>query len=200
MGLNAAGLDVAGDKNPRWKGGLIQKCCEVCGKDYAVKNVHSGSRFCSLQCVGKARKGKPMAKRNRVFKECEICGAEYSVFGSHADRWHCCSKECSFKRRAAVMKGHGNPNWNGGLSRFPYPWNFREISRQIIERDGFKCMNPGCGGHDQRLTTHHINYDKQDCREENLIALCSACNSKANYGRDEWQRFYTELVGTRPAA
>ena len=72
------------------------------------------------------------------------------------------------------MKGDGNPNWSGGLSRFPYPWDFRETSKKVIERDGFICQNPGCDGTDERLTTHHINYDKQDCRQENLICLVQA--------------------------
>jgi hypothetical protein len=47
------------------------------------------------------------------------------------------------------------------------------------------------------MTTHHINYEKQDCRDDNLIALCSACNSKANFGRARWQAVYTDILSFR---
>jgi 5-methylcytosine-specific restriction endonuclease McrA len=132
-------------------------------------------------------------------KACELCNAPYSVPTAHEKRHHCCSKACSFKRRAQITKGEQNPSWAGGMSRFPYPWNFNEISRGIIARDGSKCQNPDCTGHDSRLTTHHINYEKQDCRGENLICLCSSCNSKANFGRDAWAAFYQAIIAAKKA-
>ena len=195
---NAAGLIVSGDKNPNWKGGKVEKVCAVCGKQYQVKRVNSSSRFCSLQCVGISQRGKTVNREpKRETKTCCVCGSPFSVFRSHAKRMKCCSKSCSNEMRSSLMKGDGNPNWSGGLSRFPYPWDFRETSKKVIERDGFICQNPGCDGNDERLTTHHINYDKQDCRQENLICLCSSCNSKANFGRHKWKKFYESLMAKR---
>lgn len=195
---NAAGLIVSGDKNPNWKGGKIEKVCAVCGKQYQVKRVNSSSRFCSLQCVGVSQRGKTVNREpKRETKTCCVCGSPFSVFRSHAKRMKCCSKSCSNEMRSSLMKGDGNPNWSGGLSRLPYPWDFRETSKKVIERDGFICQNPECDGTDERLTTHHINYDKQDCRHENLICLCSSCNSKANFGRHKWQMFYESLMAKR---
>lgn len=197
---NAAGLIVSGDKNPNWKGGKIEKVCSVCGRQYQVKRANSSSRFCSLQCVGISQRGKTVNRElKRVLKICCVCGSSFSVFLSHEKRHKCCSKQCSNIMRSSLMKGEGNPNWSGGLSRLPYPWDFRETSKRVIERDGFTCQNPGCDGTDKRLTTHHINYDKQDCRQENLICLCSSCNSKANFGWHKWQKFYESLMKNRSA-
>ncbi len=197
---NAAGLIVSGDKNPNWKGGKIEKVCSVCGRQYQVKRANSSSRFCSLQCVGISQRGKTVNRElKRVLKICCVCGSSFSVFLSHEKRHKCCSKQCSNIMRSSLMKGEGNPNWSGGLSRLPYPWDFRETSKRVIERDGFTCQNPGCDGTDKRLTTHHINYDKQDCRQENLICLCSSCNSKANFCRHKWQKFYESLMKNRSA-
>lgn len=199
MPLNAAGLDVSGANNPRWSGGLTRKVCEVCSKAYEVKRAQAKSRFCSLQCVGVSQRGRSKSGNgSRVTLFCAVCRSPFEVFKSHAARHHCCSKACSHKRRALITAGESNPNWSGGVSRLPYPWNFREISKRIIERDGGACRNPNCAGTDPRMTAHHINYDKQDCRDENLIALCSSCNTKANFGREAWKAFYTQLnIGVR---
>jgi hypothetical protein len=199
MSVNAYGLDVKGSKNPNWRGGKISKKCAVCGSDYQVKRVHSTSKYCSMRCVGISQRGisSPRKASRRTMKDCEICGMAFSVYVSHMNRSKCCSRECSLQRRAVLMKGEGNPNWSGGVSRLPYPWNFREISRQVVQRDGFKCQNPTCAGTDSRLTTHHINYIKTDCRQENLICLCSACNSKANFGREYWSALYELIIAAK---
>lgn len=148
-----------------------------------------------MKCVGVSQRGRVKTENvKREVKECVTCGAPYSVPSAHAHRYYCCSRSCSYVRRSALSKGDRNPNWTGGLSRLPYPWNFNETSRRIIARDGARCRNPGCLGKDKRLTTHHINYDKQECGDNNLICLCSSCNSRANFGREKWQQFYQELL------
>lgn len=200
MALNNAGLNVSGANNPNWKGGLVEKKCGVCRRSYQVKRTHAKSRFCSLQCVGVSQRGRTLKAADelkRTTKQCEVCGSPYSVPTAHASRHHCCSRACSYKRRSVITKGENNPSWSGGMSRFPYPWNFREISQHVIKRDGAVCQNPGCNGADTRLTTRHINYEKQDCRPQNLICLCSACNSKANFGREKWRAFYIAIMASK---
>lgn len=207
MRLNAAGLNVAGQNNPNWKGGSISKVCEICAANYTVKRPQAASRYCSLQCVGVSQRGKSrftspnkgltLGVSRKVEKRCDVCEQPFLVFPAHVNRQHCCGRACSFIRRSRVTSGAANSNWNGGLSRLPYPWNFKQISRSIIERDGGKCQSPECAGTDPRMTSHHINYDKSDCAPENLIALCSACNSKANFGRERWQATYQQIMRSR---
>ena len=124
----------------------------------------------------------------------------YSIYFSHADRTQCCSRACSFNLRSKTSFGSENPNWRGGNSRLPYTFDFKRISRSVIERFGFKCMNPDCRGKDCRLTTHHINYDTRDNSARNLISLCSSCNSRANFDRDRWRRIYSEIIDGLSAA
>jgi hypothetical protein len=176
----------------------IAKVCQVCTTPFEVKRANGSAKFCSIQCVGISQRGRTLPARRKVRKQCEVCSSDYVVSASHADRHHCCSRACSFQRRSLIAAGDGNANWRGGMSRLPYPWNFRSVvSKAIIERDGGVCQNPSCAGLDERMTAHHINYDKQDCDENNLIALCSACNSRANFGRDKWREFYSAIMKSR---
>lgn len=56
--LNAAGLNVAGENNPNWKGGLVSKTCEHCGSPFVVKPQRRlSARCCSLKCWNIMQKG-----------------------------------------------------------------------------------------------------------------------------------------------
>lgn len=198
MACNAAGIDVAGSANPNWKGGRVRKECAVCGASYSVKRANASSRFCSLKCVGVSQR-KPSPEWAMAEKMCLVCSAPFSVPLSHSKRLNCCSRACGGAWRSRHLAGERNPNWAGGASRLPYVWNFAAISKGVIARDGAQCQNPNCRGTDPRMTTHHIDYDKQNNFQSNLIALCSACNSKANFGRDYWQHFYAELIKRKKA-
>lgn len=185
---------INGSLNPNWKGGPIDKVCGCCGKDYIVRRAQARSRFCSLQCVGVSQRGTPQKPRTSVAMNCIECGKEFFCPPSRLHVARACSQVCRIKHHGTKTAGPLNPNWHGGLSRKPYPYNFRQISRAIQERDGFKCRGIECRGQDSRLTAHHINYNKEDCDFSNLITLCSSCNTLANFGRPRWQSLYSDLM------
>ncbi len=60
--------------------------CEHCGDEYTVDSGSRG-RFCSLECVGKA-------KRKRVEKDCKQCGETFTTHEKRKDRATFCCKEC----------------------------------------------------------------------------------------------------------
>ena len=76
-------------------------------------------------------------------------------------------------------------NWQGGKSFEGYCpiWKDKEFKLDILERDAYNCLNPYCYKNDTVLSVHHIDYDKNNCHPSNLITVCRACNSRANYDR-----------------
>lgn len=65
-----------------------------------------------------------------------------------------------------------------------YPKDWKQIATQVKEEAGWKCEE--CGKqcrrpgepfdtHRRTLTVAHLNHTPEDCRRENLRALCAPC-------------------------
>jgi hypothetical protein len=104
---------------------------------------------------------------------------------------------------ATWMKAEGNPNWLGGCTS-TYPWYFNdELKNNIRKRDSYKCRECGIIEDEhiiiyrEKLHIHHIDYNKMNCKENNLITLCLKCNVKANYNRDFWTNYFNNTMLTK---
>ncbi len=80
------------------------------------------------------------------------------------------------------LVGENNPTWKDGISFVPYPVQFNTILKERIRnRDGRKCQ--ACGKTEaengQRLDIHHVDYDKKNLSDGNLISLCFSCHRKS---------------------
>ena len=88
--------------------------------------------------------------------------------------------------------------WTHFVSYEPYCQEFtREYKEFIKERDNNECQNPNCNKEitiNNHLCVHHIDYNKKNCKPENLLSLCNSCNSIANGNREYWQEFYTKIM------
>jgi hypothetical protein len=109
----------------------------------------------------------------------------------------------SGKRRlehSKLMTGKNNPAYKDGTSGI-YPIEFTEFLKESIrKRDNYKCKN--CGMTEEEhlivigkvLNVHHIDYNKENCLEPNLITTCESCNLRANYNREYWKEFYSNKL------
>lgn len=128
-------------------------------------------------------------------------GEDNPFYGRHH------SEESKQKFRKTVesrggRKQENNANWRGGISISPYASNWTEMLRESIrERDNRICqlcgkteeeeiIGNGCG-----LSVHHVDYDKQNCNEDNLITLCNSCHSTTNCRREFWTEFFRVKLG-----
>jgi len=77
------------------------------------------------------------------------------------------------------------------INYFLYPKNWKEIRNKILERAKNCCEL--CGAENYKphwktrskviLTVHHINFDINDNRIYNLLALCQRCHLKLDIGQ-----------------
>jgi len=99
------------------------------------------------------------------------------------------------QKLSLIFSMERNPNWKGGTSFEPYTKEFNNNTKtRIKERDNNECQNPNCNHKSIKLLIHHIDYDKQNCKDTNLITVCNSCNSKANFNRDYWINYFKEKL------
>lgn len=104
------------------------------------------------------------------------------------------TKQKMSERRKGKATGAKHPAWMGEDHNRTYPEAFFRVRKQILKRDGGKCLNPGCWGTSSRISVHHIDYDKNNNNPENLITVCMSCNNRANKGREFWIAYYRKLM------
>ena len=91
---------------------------------------------------------------------------------------------------AKKQRGEKSRWWKGGVSVSPYPVGWRSSLKKFIRRrDGWRCKNPFCRNGSGAMHVHHIDYNKDNLSEDNLITLCLSCHAKTNQNR----AFYTFL-------
>jgi len=158
--------------------------CKNCGKEliniYAIRCRSCASKLKSQeQPIGKKGKLHPKWKGGKP--KCLDCGKQLSNYRT---------KRC----KICANIGINNVNWKGGLSKLPYAPNWTgKLKNLIRNRDNYTCQL--C--HKKGNTVHHIDYNKKNCKENNLITLCISCNSKVNFNRDYWFAYFTYLMEHR---
>jgi len=75
-----------------------------------------------------------------------------------------------------------------------YTKDFNFFTKERIrDRDSRKCFLCGVSEDklDRKLDVHHIDYDKTNCNDDNLVSLCRKCHlDTSRYHRDLWYIFF----------
>jgi len=90
------------------------------------------------------------------------------------------------------------PAWQGGKSYEPYSRDFNSrLKHRIKERDNYSCRECDNKIKNQDLHVHHIDYDKMNNNENNLITLCNSCHAKTTKknARSFYKMYYKYKVG-----
>ena len=191
-----------GEKGSNWKGGLITKKCDECGKDFN-SHPHLNQKFCSKKCASKYisenlnGKNHPNYGKNNpnwcgglVIKICDQCGKEFEVKQSRKLNAKFCSDKCKYKSLSENRRGDKNPSWLGGIIDQKYCYKFnktcRESNRNKYDRKCFICgKNEEDNG--RKLSVHHVDMNNnQGCNSDwKLVPLCQSCHVRAH--NDLWE-------------
>ena len=191
-----------------WGTGLCMSCCRI-GKYNA--NYKYGKTLKEVFCKDC---GKQLCKKAFYYgyKRCRSCAQKINNSGikngNYKDGrtnqiYYCidCNKILtdrgrSIRCKSCAKKGELSPSWQGGLTKSGYYLFTNELKKEIRDRDAHICQK--CKKTEKclkrKLDVHHIDYNKENCNEYNLISLCSHCNLVANENRDFWFAYFTYLM------
>ena len=121
----------------------------------------------------------------KTSKRCVSCRTKhFSETYKHSD---------DIKSKLSLLHGgNGKP-----YSNADYSAEFNSsLKYKIRERDNFKCALCGLSEkeclnrYNRVLDVHHIDYNKKNHEERNLITLCRECHKKTNYNREYWHEVF----------
>lgn len=104
-------------------------------------------------------------------------------------------------------RGEKSTFYRHGRHKDPYSHEFTSIVREYaLERFDHKCAIPGCGmtieeylilhpkARYKVLPVHHIDYNKENSRPDNLIPLCPTHHAKSGFDREYYKLVCERLV------
>ena len=185
-------MNNKGINNPNYKHGkTFNNHCIDCNKLLG--------NYRSKRCYSCAKKGK----NNPNFNNHKLAGKNHPNWKggkTHNNTCSICSKKIWFGSKKCIkchgisIKNSSNPNWQNGLSRIPYSIDrTNTLKESIRKRDDYTCQK--CNKKGKQV--HHIDYDKENCKENNLITLCRKCHCRANFNRDYWFAYFIYLIGSK---
>jgi len=186
-------INSKGKNNPSFKDGrtLEKHCCIDCKKEitnYTAKRC----RKCDAKNKFRIKYNHPRWKNGKP--KCTDCGKELSYYkGKRCEK---CNKK--------YLIGVKSPNFVHGQGYAPYPIEFNDqLKLKIKKRDIYTCKVCGMTEEEHiivygiKLAVHHIDYNKMNCKEGNLISLCNQCNIRANYNKDYWFAYFMYIMENR---
>ncbi len=176
----------AGEKNGNYSDAGESAECKRCGDTFEYYPSNKDGVYCP-SCVADSDDflGTPYADLldvDRIARTCEYCEQEMHVLPSTVRQGHgrFCSNECLYA-------------WLSEDETAVYDGRWREMRRQVLERDNHRCQK--CGETAEEIgrepDVHHIRpvrtFDAPQNAHvlDNLVALCPSCHATAEHGNME---------------
>lgn len=193
-----------------WAGGKkVEFVCVECGIEFTrraswlnLPEDRNAGRYCSRSCQNKARARLANAARwtdgktPRVQRVCEGCGNTFDV-----PPWIACiegyGRFCSIACKWKIMRAENHPGWKGGgIEKYPPGWK-ESLRAAIRDREGHRCFTCSKEQIFPALCVHHIDYNPDNLKLSNLVALCRSCHNKTNHNRHIWEPMLSDMLVER---
>ena len=170
--------------------GRIPKNIEI------IKNYWKGKKLSKERCLkmGESRRGVKQTATAIESRRKSLIGHRVSLataikisdaLRGKPQPWNCKEKHWNWMNDKSSEKY--TPSWTD---------NLRE---EIRIRDNYTCKI--CGfkqedmiGKHKKLPVHHIDYNKKNCEEKNLITLCISCHMKTGFKREYWIGYFKQFI------
>lgn len=115
-------------------------------------------------------------------------------------------RKFSDETKRKLRESHlGQVAWNKGRGKpshlQPYPKEFNDaLKMRIRARDKYTCQCCCITEEEHiivfgyQLSVHHIDYNKANLLDKNLVTVCHACNARANHNKKYWMVYYLDIV------
>ena len=113
----AQSRNYSGENSPSWKGGLVNRNCEICDREITVlpsQIIKGGGKYCSPKCMGQARIDKYAGENNPNWRG-GVASERENMRGSSTyrewrkstfarDNWTC--QDCGIKSKGDIQAHH----------------------------------------------------------------------------------------------
>ena len=171
-------------------------CICGCGQEIIPKTYHFyGDRKKKIRYLrGHNTKGKKMIYSKEGLENKRKEGIKLNE-RNKKDPNHKKVMENNWNNTVRTWNGEKHPLWIGGKSFEPYGIMFNdELKNKIRQRDNYLCQECFKKQLNPSLCVHHIDYNKENNMEYNLISLCIKCHIKTNFDREHWRKHFQYLI------
>jgi 5-methylcytosine-specific restriction endonuclease McrA len=145
-----------------------------------------------LSEANKRKHNSPQTEIKKGFKHSEETKRKISENHSRHNLGKHLSDETK-RKLSEANRGEKHPQWKGGISFEIYPTTWKnDLKESIRKRDKHICQF--CKKHQlelkEKLSIHHIDYNKYNLNPNNLISLCRNCHAKTNFNRENWINYF----------
>ena len=187
--------------------------CIACGNSFTRRPSLFGAGYCSHRCYlrnsnfswakenvskitkeERARRGRVLSERLKDKEKHPFFGKHHSEESKNKIRQSKSGVPWSEARRMAQKADLSSAVIVGGRE---YHQDWHIIRKEIYKRDNWTCQECGvhCHGNGtkDKIQCHHIDYNIDNIRDDNLITLCASCHMKTNFKRDDWTEHFKSI-------
>lgn len=184
--------------NPKPRGQRVERivkaCANACGVVLRLQPSHAKRyKYCSPKCAAQSTQGARRGLPGRAWPAEQRAKLARTLLAKYRNEW--AEKGATHSVR---MTGERNPAWLDGRRLFPYVPGFTKTTKaRIARRDGQRCRICGAPRRPGTHVVHHIDGEKHNHDDSNLVLLCQPCHGKVHWAGLEIPLEVLREIGTQ---